>query len=641
LTRERLSDEARRDLHETLLDAYAALGDYRAAIREALDALTLVTADDDRSRGRVLAALGNAQNRLGAGAEARTTLEAALAALDTHDAKREGDGATPAGRFALRGGFYRADRLALPEKLRDWFRPIEADMAWEDDSASAHYNRMIRTARGDHPERLARADGVYDIVVPLGYNDAPPVAGLGSAIFLHVARADYAPTAGCVALARDDLLAVLRQADEGAVLEIRRSNGDILYQRDEQERIPPRRVFPEEKVAELNTMLSAVVKSGTGRRADLGFAPQGGKTGTNQGYRDAWYIGYTGHYVTGVWYGNDDFTPMKEVTGGLIPAPTWKRIMAEAERGLQPIGLAGIPYDETYAAAAAELPAVQGPLASDERDQAAGAAIAAAAPEEDVNSVLTGMFDLFEAAPSAAAIAAAKASASKTASQEALVLPKANVDQPENPRRRNRILEQIFGSDANIEDLVICPVLEYFAPESAHSTDAEHASGDAQLHRRGAPIDDVDRSLLRTLQVNGRASFAELAEASGISATSAADRFRRLLADGIVKILTLPSPARIGNLVRVTACIRVKGPFRRVLEQAATMPGTLWACATAGPFGVVMDFACRDEQAMNDMRARIMSIPGVSGVSLSLHRKLLRDDLAWGLDDASKPASGG
>jgi L,D-peptidoglycan transpeptidase YkuD (ErfK/YbiS/YcfS/YnhG family) len=137
--------------------------------------------------------------------------------------KREGDGATPAGRFALRGGFYRADRLALPEKLRDWFRPIEADMAWEDDPASAHYNRMIRTARGDHLERLARADGVYDIVVPLGYNDAPPVAGLGSAIFLHVARADFAPTAGCVALARDDLLAVLRQADEGAVLEIRRA----------------------------------------------------------------------------------------------------------------------------------------------------------------------------------------------------------------------------------------------------------------------------------------------------------------------------------------------------------------------------------------------------------------------------------
>jgi penicillin-binding protein 1A len=235
-----------------------------------------------------------------------------------------------------------------------------------------------------------------------------------------------------------------------AVLEIRRSNGDALYQRDGEATMPPRRVFPEEKVAELNTMLSAVVKSGTGRRADLRFTPQGGKTGTNQGYRDAWYIGYTGHYVTGVWYGNDDFTPMKEVTGGLIPAPTWKRIMVEAERGLQPIGLAGVPYDETYAAAAAELPgAASEPQPSDERDQAAGAATASAGGEdEDVNTVLTGMFDLFEAAPSAAAVAAAKAKASaskkKKAAQEALVLPKPNV-QPENRKKRRRLMEQIFG----------------------------------------------------------------------------------------------------------------------------------------------------------------------------------------------------
>jgi penicillin-binding protein 1A len=236
-----------------------------------------------------------------------------------------------------------------------------------------------------------------------------------------------------------------------AVLEIRRSNGDVLYQRNADAVALPRRVFPEEKVAELNTMLSAVVKSGTGRRADLVFAPQGGKTGTNQGYRDAWYIGYTGHYVTGVWYGNDDFTPMKEVTGGLIPAPTWKRIMLEAERGLAPMGLAGVPYDETYAAAAAELPsAPAGPLPSDERDQAAGAATASIeAAGEDVNTVLNGMFNLFEAAPSAAAVAAAKAKASanrKNAVQEALVLPKANVE-ADTPKKKRRLMQQIFGGE--------------------------------------------------------------------------------------------------------------------------------------------------------------------------------------------------
>lgn len=140
--------------------------------------------------------------------------------------KREGDGATPAGRWKLRRGFYRADRLTLPSALKDWFQPIEADMAWDDDPASATYNRLIRTRAENHPERLARADGIYDVVVPLGYNDDPPQVGLGSAIFMHVARADLSPTAGCVALALGDLLTVLATCDESDVLDIRLPTSD-------------------------------------------------------------------------------------------------------------------------------------------------------------------------------------------------------------------------------------------------------------------------------------------------------------------------------------------------------------------------------------------------------------------------------
>jgi DNA-binding Lrp family transcriptional regulator len=181
---------------------------------------------------------------------------------------------------------------------------------------------------------------------------------------------------------------------------------------------------------------------------------------------------------------------------------------------------------------------------------------------------------------------------------------------------------------------VICPVLDYFSPKP-HTEVSDGVTKERIRSRRGgSEIDDTDRLLIHALQANGRASFAELAEASGISATSAADRFRRLVSDGIVTILTLPSPARIGNLIRVTACISVKGPIRKVLEAAASIPGSLWPCATAGPFGVVMDFACADEQAMNRMRARLMDIPGVSAVGLSLHRKVLRDDVRWGAEDA-------
>lgn len=117
-------------------------------------------------------------------------------------AKREGDGATPVGRFPLREGLFRADRVAAPSALP--FLPIAPDMWWDDDPASPAYNTLRRQAPQAHPERLWREDGVYDWVVPLGWNDSPPVPGKGSAIFLHAARSDFAPTAGCVAIAAED-----------------------------------------------------------------------------------------------------------------------------------------------------------------------------------------------------------------------------------------------------------------------------------------------------------------------------------------------------------------------------------------------------------------------------------------------------
>lgn len=116
--------------------------------------------------------------------------------------KREGDGATPAGRLPLRPGFFRADRVAAASPLP--FRAIEADMWWDDDPAASTYNTLRFQAPPAHPERLWRDDRVYDWIVPLGWNDSPPVPGLGSAIFLHVARPDFTPTAGCIAIAADD-----------------------------------------------------------------------------------------------------------------------------------------------------------------------------------------------------------------------------------------------------------------------------------------------------------------------------------------------------------------------------------------------------------------------------------------------------
>jgi penicillin-binding protein 1A len=157
-----------------------------------------------------------------------------------------------------------------------------------------------------------------------------------------------------------------KRARSYTVTQIRRPNGDLIYDRA---RNAPAQVqaFPEEKIAELNAMLNAVVTSGTGQRAFLGFTPQAGKTGTNQGYRDAWFVGYTANNVTGVWFGNDDFTGMKKVTGGLLPAMTWRRLMIAAENGRPPLGLAGLPLTDAYQGyAAAHMDELQVALAQDD-----------------------------------------------------------------------------------------------------------------------------------------------------------------------------------------------------------------------------------------------------------------------------------
>ena len=133
--------------------------------------------------------------------------------------KREGDGGTPIGLWPMRALWFRADRLAAPA-TRLPCGPLSPDDGWCDDPADENYNRRVALPYPASAERLWREDGLYDVIVPLGYNDAPVVAGRGSAIFLHVARADFAPTAGCVALALADLLAVLREAAPGAAVRV-------------------------------------------------------------------------------------------------------------------------------------------------------------------------------------------------------------------------------------------------------------------------------------------------------------------------------------------------------------------------------------------------------------------------------------
>jgi|TARA_R100000935_G_scaffold48887_3_gene73814 L,D-peptidoglycan transpeptidase YkuD (ErfK/YbiS/YcfS/YnhG family) len=133
--------------------------------------------------------------------------------------KREGDGASPIGVWALRRLLYRPDRGPAPQTALP-SQAITRQDGWCDDPDHPAYNRLIELPFAASHEVLWRDDGLYDLVVVLGHNDDPPVAPLGSAIFLHLAKPDYAPTEGCIALARPDLEAVLALARPGDALEI-------------------------------------------------------------------------------------------------------------------------------------------------------------------------------------------------------------------------------------------------------------------------------------------------------------------------------------------------------------------------------------------------------------------------------------
>lgn len=136
--------------------------------------------------------------------------------------KREGDGATPLGAYPMRRILYRADRIARPISALP-AAPLDPASGWCDDPASPDYNRPVRLPVEASAERLWRADALYDLIVVIGHNDAPVRFARGSAIFLHLAAPGYAPTEGCIALARRDLIRLLARIDRATRLRIARA----------------------------------------------------------------------------------------------------------------------------------------------------------------------------------------------------------------------------------------------------------------------------------------------------------------------------------------------------------------------------------------------------------------------------------
>lgn len=133
------------------------------------------------------------------------------------DAKREGDGCTPLGRWPVRAVLLRPGKV-VPRDIRLPWRWVRAGDGWSDDPADPAYNRPVRLPRGFSAESLIRADDAYDVILILGHNDAPPRPGMGSAIFFHLSEGR--PTAGCVAVDRTDMLRLLPLLRPGDVMDI-------------------------------------------------------------------------------------------------------------------------------------------------------------------------------------------------------------------------------------------------------------------------------------------------------------------------------------------------------------------------------------------------------------------------------------
>lgn len=175
--------------------------------------------------------------------------------------------------------------------------------------------RVFQRAGADHVIQTARALGITsplerDPALALGASEVTPLELTGA----------YA-----------SLAAGGRAIEPHAIQEITSRQGQVIYRHTEV--TPPETVNPS-AVETLVGMMEEVVRSGTGKRAALGDRAVAGKTGTSSDYRDAWFMGFTADYTTGVWLGNDDDAPMKKITGGSLPAALWHDYMADAEANL-------------------------------------------------------------------------------------------------------------------------------------------------------------------------------------------------------------------------------------------------------------------------------------------------------------------
>ena len=173
--------------------------------------------------------------------------------------------------------------------------------------------------------QTARAMGLR---TPLGDTPSLPIGAAEVTVLDHTVAIATFPNAG-------------RAVTPHALLEVRTGNGDVVWRFD-RDGPKPRQVLPPQVALDMNFMLNKAAEEGTGRRALLNGIRVAGKTGTTNAYRDAWFVGYTGNLVGGVWVGNDDYSSTNRMTGGSLPAMIWQAIMTYGHQGVEIKPIAGV-----------------------------------------------------------------------------------------------------------------------------------------------------------------------------------------------------------------------------------------------------------------------------------------------------------
>ncbi len=192
---------------------------------------------------------------------------------------------------------------------------------------------------GDGNPKLGRARIIktaHDMGIRTPLPDTPslPIGADGVTLLDHVSAYGTFPNLGKKVLAH-------------AILEVRTGNGQLIWRFD-RDGPKPKQVLPTHVATDMIKMMNSVVENGTGRRARLDGIIAAGKTGTTNAYRDAWFMGYTGNFVCGVWFGNDNYDSTNRMTGGSLPAMTWHNIMAYAHEGIEIKQLPGIPVPKDH-----------------------------------------------------------------------------------------------------------------------------------------------------------------------------------------------------------------------------------------------------------------------------------------------------